>query len=242
MSDGSFVVLKDPGFCESWFYGSGTPEYSNAISGALICLVVLWYTRRSARQPATDLVFAFLFANGVAACVFHYTLWELPGALDTFTMQQTVFILLYLIGNVNDVLRDTAGHSFRPSNWSEGLWMLTVTTVWSLGAVLTPWPDTGINFAWFFGGLAAWVIALLVYQTRLQPFPAFTIRFRWILLEFFLGAVAWESTEPWCATVPGLRNLFFFHTIWHLCVADATCRLLLLQQDRCQLKAFSLPV
>ena len=234
MSYGSFTALKHPGFCESLFYGTGAgPEYSNSASGALITVLVGWYAWRTPRQPETDIVLASLACNGVAACVFHYTLWELPGALDSFTMLQTIFTLLLCIYSVTVITGE----------WSGGvqvLWVMGISLLFSLTAVLSPWPRTGINFAWLIAGLAGLVILLLLYQTRLQPSPTLSRRLAWMIAEFLFGAACWLSTEPWCGTVPALRYLFWCHSIWHLTVTDAICRLVLLQQERVTL-ALNLP-
>ena len=101
----SFTTPKSPGFCEWWFNGGTGPEYSNAMSGALMSLVilcVLWRNRsRGARDTLEDMVYFFLFWNGVASATFHYTLYALPGSLDTLTMVNTTYGLLLVILRVN---------------------------------------------------------------------------------------------------------------------------------------------
>jgi hypothetical protein len=211
----ALTSLKSPGFCEWWVEGEHGPEYLNTLSAIVICLIVIHAVATHYHFRILDyMILANVFCNGIVSAVFHATLFDVAGSLDTLTMINAVVLLQ--CRTVQDY----------------PLWVFPLTSLWVLTVTLNQYPGTGIDFAVLMGGHIFLLLCLLVYHCYLNRKDELNVFYARAIALFLCGALGWVLTEPFCEAHPIARYFFFLHSVFHITTALVVCTLVHLMAHR----------
>jgi predicted membrane channel-forming protein YqfA (hemolysin III family) len=178
-----------------------------------------------------DLVTLFLFLNGPASFAFHYTLYSTAGTFDTFTMIMAVcFAHLFAIRIIFRLATKTLEENYTLGTRCIYLSVLIfLGPQWVVALVFTELSNTGIDFTWLFG-LLAFELILLLFIGRLFYSDKTTSKYFFRGILFSLAAAGFRlSSDGFCATEEWARQLWFFHSIWHVLIAIGVGFILLSQ-------------
>lgn len=205
--------IKSPGFCEWWVWG-GPPEYFNTVSACVICLIALYYSTYSHFDHMDRVILSLIFFNGVASAVFHATLYDIFGSLDTLSLLTAVcFMQLRL-----------AQYCQYPPYVLVPLWLVTVT--------VNNYEATGIDFAFLALSHIVIFLALLTFNCYLFRNDELNPFFLRSVCLFLFAATTWALTEPFCARVTWVRYFFLAHSFFHITTAYTACNILSLHRLR----------
>ena len=88
----------DHNFCESTIYSNDPhPEYFNAISSLFITFIGLNGLSKPNLSILLKMVYASLFVNGIASCLYHYYNSIGFGILDRMSMILIAYTSMYLL-------------------------------------------------------------------------------------------------------------------------------------------------